>query len=135
MDVPDWSGEHDFTVDGVAYRSLEDRTNDDQMVLFKSRPLVDTYVRMVAELAPRTILELGIFAGGSTALLSQLARPEKLVAIDHNPVPCEPLERFIDRHDLRSVVAPYYDVDQADTARLGAIMAAEFDGPIDLVID
>ena len=53
--------------------------------LFKERPLVERYVALVEELRPRQIFELGIFQGGSTAFLYELARPAALVAIDQRP--------------------------------------------------
>jgi len=129
-----WTSEHDFTVGGVAYRSMTGRTQDDQMVVLKPREAVDGYEALFAELKPRTMVELGIYNGGSAALFSQLATPEKFVVVDIG-AGCEPLDRFLDRHDLRGTVVPYFGVDQADTGRLDEIMAAEFDGPVDLVID
>lgn len=135
MGAIEWSSEHDFTLDGVAYRSMVGGATGDQLLLLKPRDLVDTYVAMVDELQPRAIFELGIFRGGSAALIAQLARPDKLVAVDLDPGPCEPLERFIDAHDLRSTVVPYYGIDQADAGRLEEIVAGEFDGPLDVVID
>jgi predicted O-methyltransferase YrrM len=135
MGRTEWTSEHDFTLDGVAYRAMENRSSPDQMVLLKPRDLVAKYEAMVEELQPRAIFELGIYRGGSAAFLAQLARPDKLVAVDLEPRPCEPLERFIEERGLRGVVVPHYGVDQGDVGALEAIMDQEFDGPLDLVID
>ena len=133
--TPEWTSEHDFTLDGVSYRSMTNRSAPDQMVLLKTREMVEGYEALLAELQPRRVLELGIYSGGSAALISQLARPDKLVALDIVP-DCPPLERFIDAHDLRDRLAAHYGVDQADVDRLDQIMDAEFGGvPIDLVLD
>jgi predicted O-methyltransferase YrrM len=131
----EWIDDHGFTLDGVAYLSMVGKATDHQMVLLKPRPLVEEYEQMIEALQPRAIIELGIYQGGSTALLAQLAMPDKLVAIDLTAGPCVPLERFIDVHELREVVVPHYGTDQADTDRLDEIVASEFDGPLDVVID
>jgi predicted O-methyltransferase YrrM len=104
--------------------------------IYKSREQVEALVHLVAGFQGSRIVELGIYEGGSTALLAQLARPERLVAVDIMPEPVRNLERFVVSHSLRDRVRPHYGVDQADGQRLGNIMAAEFSGdPIDLVID
>lgn len=131
-----WSSEQDFTLDEVRYRSMAGRTAPDQMVLLKPRPVIEAYEALIDTTNPRRILELGIYAGGSTTLLAQLARPDKLVAIDHATQPCALLEQFIDSHGLRGVVAPCYGVDQANSAQLDDLMARELGGsPVDLIID
>lgn len=129
-----WTSDRDFTLDGVGYRSMEGPVTEGQMLLLKPREAVEAYEELLRREQPKTILELGIYNGGSAALLSQLARPEKMVVVDIRDG-CPRLERFLDAHDLRGTVVPYYGVDQADGQRLGEIVAAEFDGPIDLVID
>lgn len=102
----------------------------------KPREVVLRYERLLARLTPRRIVEVGVYEGGSTALLVQLASPEKLVAIDIEPSPNAALEEFIDAGDLRDSVSVHWGVDQADAARLAAIMGAEFGpAPLDLVID
>jgi len=129
-----WTSDHDFTVEGTAYRSMVDRTRPDQMVVLKDRRQVEFYEALFATTAPRTILELGIYNGGSVALFSQLATPEKLVALDRRGG-CPPLEAFLDERDLRGSVVAYYGVDQADAAALDRIMESEFTGPVDLIVD
>jgi hypothetical protein len=115
---------------------MEGATPREQMVVLKYRDMVEQYEALIADLKPRRILEIGMYNGGGAALLAQLAEPSKLVVVDIAEGPCRPLERFVDQHDLRGVVVPYYTVDQADTARLTEIVETEFAGePIDLIID
>lgn len=130
-----WTGEHQFVLDGVRYRSMVGGGSGDEQLLLKPRSLVEAYEATVAELAPRRLIELGMYRGGGAALLYQLAAPEKLVVIDLDPGPCPPLEQFIDDHSARGRLVPFYGVDQSDVERLEAIVREQFAGPIDLVID
>jgi predicted O-methyltransferase YrrM len=129
-----WTDDDEFTLDGVSYRCMTNRTAPNQMVMLKARAAVDAYADMIRHLQPRRIMELGIFAGGSTAFLAQLARPERLVTLDYRSEPCAPLERFLDEQNLRGSVSAHYGVDQADVAQLDELVCL-FDGPLDLVID
>ncbi|MSO86850.1 MAG: class I SAM-dependent methyltransferase [Acidimicrobiia bacterium] len=138
----DWSSDNEFTLDGVSYLStfiLTPETNaaqsPGQMFLIKPRSQVEHYVAMIEAIQPRFILELGIYKGGSTALLAQLAKPEKLVAIELRDS-CRPLDKFIRTHSLEEVIVPIYGVNQSDVVALDTIVQREFDGhPIDLIID
>jgi hypothetical protein len=71
-------------------------------------------------------VELGIAAGGSTALISLLAQPRKLVACELNEVPVQALTEFIDARRATDVVRPLLRVDQSDCVRLAEIVDAEF---------
>ncbi len=74
--------------------------------------------------------------GGSTALLSELADPEKLVALDLSPGPVPALVEYIDRRGLADSVRPHFGVDQSDRARVAEIVRREFGSrPLDLVVD
>jgi predicted O-methyltransferase YrrM len=107
-----------------------------KLAIYKSREQVEAYVDLVAAFPGSRVVELGIKAGGSTALLAGLLQPSKLVAVDIAPGPARALEVFLDTYGLRERVRPYYGVDQADRGRLAGIVAEEFgEEPIDLVID
>jgi len=102
----------------------------------KPRELVEDYMNLCRELQPRRIVELGVYKGGSTALLSELAEPEKLVALELSEEPVPILSRYVEERGLTDVVRPHYGVDQSDRARVAEIVRAEFgDEPIDLVLD
>jgi hypothetical protein len=75
----EWTTDNDLTVGGVRYRcGLGKEPSPDQMTLLKRRPLIRAYADLVADRAPTRILELGVFSGGSTVLLAQLAPTKKL---------------------------------------------------------
>jgi predicted O-methyltransferase YrrM len=141
-----WSSDDAFNVGGTTYFVVEfqqplralraSRNASNGFAIYKSREQVEAFVRLAAGFRGSRIVELGIYEGGSTALLAQLARPERLVAVDITPEPVGNLGRFVDMHALHDRVRPHYGVDQADGPRLGDIVAREFSGePIDLVID
>jgi predicted O-methyltransferase YrrM len=131
-----WTSDENFTIDDVAYASMARKADPGRLSIFKARPAIAQYESLVDVMSPDTILELGIFGGGSTALLAQLASPAKLVAVEINSARVAVLDAFVEDHDLGDVVSTYYGVNQADTARLSAIVEREFKGtPLDLVID
>jgi hypothetical protein len=79
---------------------------------------------------------VGFFQGGSTALLAQLAEPERLVAVDASDEIPRALRSFIDSRGLESTVHCHVGVDQADREMLLSICEREFGGAqVDLVID
>ena len=102
----------------------------------KRSDLVGQYVEMLEWLRPRRIVELGIFAGGSTTFLAATAQPEKLVALDIKPDRVAALDEFVTAHGLEDSVAAYYGVDQADRASPRDRRTREFGGELlDLVVD
>jgi predicted O-methyltransferase YrrM len=108
----------------------------DRFVVLKTREAIGRYVEIIGLLAPKRIVELGIFRGGSTALLMELAQPEMLVAIEYEREPVAALETYLIRAGFRDTCRTEYGVDQADGARLEQILDASFDAKaLDLVID
>jgi predicted O-methyltransferase YrrM len=107
-----------------------------QLPVMKDPDLVQRWIQMIDALAPEHIVEFGIQAGGSTALLAELAAPTKLVAMELSPKPVEALADHLERRRLGDIVRPYYGIDQADTARVAQVLDEELgDTLIDLVID
>ncbi len=103
----------------------------------KPRRLVEGYADLARDggAQPR-IVELGIQNGGSTAMLSELFQPDKLVAVELAEAPVELLATYIAQHGFEQTVRPYYGVDQSDRSRLTQILDDEFgDEALDLVID
>jgi hypothetical protein len=134
-----WTSDDSFVIDSVEYvcRPVKGRFPSvwDRFCLLKARWQVDWYAQFLEDLAPRAMIEIGMFDGGSMALGADLVAPHKLVGIDARPAPGA-LEHFIARRGLREQVRPYYGVDQTDRARLAEIVAAEFGAePLDLVVD
>ncbi len=84
----------------------------------------------------KTIFELGIWRGGSTAFWFEYFHPEKLVAVDIADREHEPeFLAYLRRGDRSKRIKTYWRTSQSDGERLLAIYADEFDKPLDLVID
>ncbi len=144
----DWRDDHHFVLGDTTFCAIAGDASD-QMVaamneavdtgsqfIFKPRWRIDHYVELLEHLKPARIFELGIYLGGSTALFAELARPRRLVAIDNRSRQPRLLTGYLDRRGLSDLVRTYYDVNQADRARLMEIVGDAFgDEPIDLVVD
>jgi predicted O-methyltransferase YrrM len=139
-----WTSDHEFSAFGTEFEVAELRSPRSdrrpgarpRLAIHKSREHVEAFIDLVMAFPSSRIVEIGIKAGGSTALLAQLGHPSRLVAIDITPTAASGLEAFLDIQGLRETVHPYYGVDQSDQHRLTSIVAHEFGGAaIDLVID
>lgn len=132
-----------LVVDGVEFvvtpdsdRYLHAESTASRFLVAKQPAMAQRLAAVVAELEPARIVELGIYKGGSAALLAALARPEKLTAIELAQEPVQALAEFIVAHQLDSVVSPHYGVDQGDADRLGALLDEDHGSePLDLVVD
>jgi predicted O-methyltransferase YrrM len=108
----------------------------DGLVVMKQADMIGPYVALCERLRPAAIVELGINRGGSTALLAELARPERLVAVELSERALPALDDYVEASGLQDVVRLHFGVDQADRARLHAILDADLgDRPLDLVVD
>lgn len=109
------------------------------LALYKTKPLYDEYERFFAlrpDHAFKNVLELGIWGGGSVALWFECLQPEKYVALDLAQRGDTPYFRwYVASRHLRERIRTYWGVNQADRARLRAMVASEFQGPLDLVLD
>ena len=139
-----WLSEERCVVGDIVFQTLptasllgSDATSMDgaDFFLMKEPGAIERYAALVAEMRPQHIFELGIFAGGSTVLLCQLATPRRLVGIDNRAVNPS-LRDFLARRGLDGAVEVYDDVDQGDRERLAELADAAFGGePLDLVVD
>lgn len=134
-----WASDDELVVGDVTFRAAPRnrfKSTANRFCLVKRPDLVQRYQALLAELAPKRIVELGIFAGGSTALLSQLCAPEKLVAVDVTAERVTALDDYISGHRLSESVSAYFGVSQGDVSQLRALIAEEFgDATLDLVVD
>jgi len=129
-------GGETFEVDGVEFvcRYMPGSTAE-RFYLVKQAVHVDEYRALCERFRGARIMELGIAEGGSVALLSLWAEPEKFVAIDLESDRLEALDDFIAARGLQERVRPFYGVDQGDRARLAELVEEEFDGPLDWIVD
>jgi SAM-dependent methyltransferase len=136
VDRMNWD-ETGLTIDGTRFRvgfGADVTAGPNELLLMKPRWMVERYVELVNALKPRRVVELGIFLGGSVALLTLLAKPERYVATDLRTEASTQFDAWLEAHD--DVVRPYYGLDQSDSATLRTILADEFaDADLDLVID
>jgi cephalosporin hydroxylase len=133
--------ERHLRVDGIDFQCcLESgglgESSPQSLPVFKPRDLVESYLALRDRIAASVIVELGIYHGGSTALLQALFQPERLIAIELTEQPAEALSTYIASRRLETVLSPHYGVDQADRATVTAIIAEALAGRgIDLVVD
>jgi predicted O-methyltransferase YrrM len=107
--------------------------------LHKSKALLEDYVDLLRAhdpFSPLNVFELGIWNGGSTVLWFELFEPRRLVAVDIGTRgDDDDFRRFVRERGAEARVRTYWSTDQADRRRLREIVASDFDGALDLVID
>jgi hypothetical protein len=143
LDTLSFQGDR-LVLDGLVF-ALEDalsevnELNGEHFVLLKTKKILEEYRRLWASkktFRPQNILELGIWRGGSIAFWFQNFRPRKYVAIDSlEQNNSERLQQYIESRGLGDQIKTYWSVDQQDSQKLQDIVAAEFEGPLDLVFD
>jgi len=114
--------------------SLKDRrpSTSDTFTIVKNEPYLRVYEQLAAGFSPRSILELGIFQGGSYVLLDKLFKPRRMSAVEISPQPVEPLLRYIAAMEGRFV---HFSTSQCDREILGQIVRDELADELDLVVD
>jgi len=130
-----------FSIDGVNFKAIDLGFGDtpstlEEFIYQKPVWMVSRYEALLKKLQPKTIVELGIWRGGSCVFFQRLAGAEKLVAIELNKERIAALDEYIEVNALGEVLKPYYGVNQADKPRLREILHSEFgEHRLDLVID
>ena len=75
---PVWVSNTDLELDGVTFRAQPMHrfaSTSELFCLWKRPNLARRYIEMCQQLQPKAIFELGIFQGGSAALMALLAQP------------------------------------------------------------
>jgi hypothetical protein len=112
---------------------------DQCFIFYKIKPLVDQYERFWSarpDFLPHHVFELGMWDGGSVAFWFELFQPRKHVGLDFAQRGDSPyFRRYVASRGLDQRIATCWGVDQADAARIQAIVRKEFDGPLDLILD
>lgn len=129
----------DIEIDGISYfcRPVADTfpSSHDEFCLRKPLGAIAQLRALLDELGPRGIVEVGVFEGGSAALIAQLARPARLLTFDITAKPNPALAEFAELKGFGDVVESHWGFDQADP-ELGPIVDAGLRGTtLDLVID
>lgn len=135
----EWLTDEDFRVAGIEFACCppgrEIESTPERFMVQKARWAIEEYAALIERLRPETILEVGVLRGGSVALMSLLAEPRKLVAVDISADRLPHLDELIAARGLGETVSVHFGVDQSDAAALGRICDTELPGEIDLVID
>lgn len=108
--------------------------------LYKVKELLDQYQSFFAtkpNFQAKNILEIGLWDGGSLAILNELFLPSKLVGLDFKSDrgDSDYFKEYVASRKLQDKVHTYWGTDQADVLKVSEILEREFDAPIDLVID
>ena len=118
-----------FTIDTRAGkdRAVSKRNN---FVLVKNERCLDFYRKWKGP-KPKTIMEVGMFEGGSLVLMDKLLKPKTIVGLDIRREPIKPLEAYAKKNPHMKT---YYARSQD---KAGTLMAARQNFPkgIDLIID
>jgi predicted O-methyltransferase YrrM len=109
----------------------------DRFRVLRTRDLIESYAKFWSTRpAPRKVLEIGIWDGGSAVFWTEALEPEKYVGLDYGDRgDSEHLKSYVETRGLTDRLKTYWGVDQADQETLRGIAEREFDSPIDVVID
>jgi SAM-dependent methyltransferase len=136
-----WTSKNCFTLEDVNFKAIKfglpgvDSTLE-EFIFQKPSWMVERYGRLICELEPKRIFELGIWKGGSSVFFHKIAEAEKLITIDISEDRIAALDDYIRLNDLKSSLKPMYGIDQSDIGLLRQIVSEEFDGgELDLVVD
>lgn len=136
-----WIDDLTFEAQGVTFH-IEDRPFDlkhassqpDSAVVLKTRDFFEAYAEELDDAPAEQVLEFGVWRGGSALALAAFFAPRKFVALDISP-PVAEFDQLRLRHPLGACIAVRYETSQDDPAAVDALIAEEFDGPLDLIID
>lgn len=139
MFEPEIDAEGRFQIDGVQFRVDMSAGNQRKpsdaktFTVVKNKPYLDLYAELARTIRPKSILELGIFQGGSFVLLDKMFQPERIAAVDISAVPIEPLVKYTEQMPNRAAV--YFSTSQDDEAALDRIIETTLGGRLDFVVD
>jgi predicted O-methyltransferase YrrM len=104
----------------------------EEFTIAKNEPYLRIYDDLASSFSPRSILELGIFQGGSYVFLDKLFKPRRMSAVEIRPRPVEALFQYVSRNENRFV---HFATSQCDGEILRKIVLGELADELDLVVD
>ncbi len=133
-----WISDSEFELDGLLFTcntsELSRPTNERNILIGKTRSLIDLLYEHLSAVKPRTMLEIGIAQGGSAFLYTSLFNLSKYVGVDIRREDANVVTLLKEKHGLDRVKL-YYQTSQTDKARIAQICDDEFGGLCDLVVD
>jgi len=125
-------GGENFVIEvGVPPKDRRPSTSE-AFTIVKNEPYLGVYEDLASGFSPRSILELGIFQGGSYVFLDKLFKPRRMSAVEISPQPVAPLLQYLSRTENRFV---HFGTSQCDGEILGQIVLGELADELDLVVD
>ena len=100
--------------------------------IVKNEPYLRVYEDLASGFSPRSLLELGIFQGGSYVFLDKLFKPRRMSAVEISPKPVESLLDYVSHSENRFV---HFGKSQCDGETLREIVGGELAYELDLVVD
>ena len=107
-------------------------SSSEAFTILKSEPYLRVYEDLASSFSPRSILELGIFQGGSYVFLDKVFKPRRMSAVDIKPQPVAPLSHYVADKEGRFV---HFSTSQSDREVLEHIVRNELANELDLVVD
>lgn len=114
--------------------ALKDRppSTSEAFTIAKNEHYIRVYEDLASAFSPRSVLELGIFQGGSYVLLDKLLNPRRMSAVDISEQPVAPLLQYVADKEGRLV---HFSTSQSDRKILEHIVRNELADELDLVVD
>lgn len=107
-------------------------STSEAFTIAKNEPYLRVYEDLASAFSPRSILELGIFQGGSYVLLDKLFKPRRMSAVDISREPVAALCHYVADQESRFV---HFSTSQSDRKILEHIVRNELADELDLVVD
>jgi predicted O-methyltransferase YrrM len=107
-------------------------SNAKAFTILKNEPYLRFYELLASSFSPRSILELGIFQGGSYVFLDKLFKPRRMSAVDISPKPVASLLRYVADMEDHFV---HFAASQRDREILERIVRDELADELDFVVD
>ncbi|NOD88750.1 MULTISPECIES: class I SAM-dependent methyltransferase [unclassified Ruegeria] len=122
------------TVNSDEYHSIT--SNENELLIVKNREMIEAELEWTSKLEVQNIVDIGVWQGGSVALLDSVFRPKKLLAIEYSTRELPHLDAYVEEQSRQENVRVYKGVNQADLSRFTELLDFEFGNEkIDLAID
>ena len=125
-------GGENFVIEGDLPPEQRRPSNSNAFTILKNEPYLRVYENLASNFSPRSILELGIFQGGSYVFLDKLFKPRRMSAVDIGPHVVAPLVQYLSRTENRFV---HFATSQRDRETLNQIVFNELANELDFVVD
>jgi predicted O-methyltransferase YrrM len=104
----------------------------DAFTIAKNEAYIRVYEDLASSFSPRSILELGIYEGGSYVLLDKLFRPSRMSAVDMSPNPIDALCHYVEGKQDRFL---HFSTSQSNREVLENTVQNELANELDFVVD